>query len=73
MSAQRALSTNGNSLSADGILGPNTKNAIQQYQASHNLPQTGQLDSATLNLLNESGTTTPSTGGSSATENPTGL
>jgi hypothetical protein len=35
----------------DGILGPNTETAIQQYQVDHHLPVTGLLDSGMLSQL----------------------
>jgi peptidoglycan hydrolase-like protein with peptidoglycan-binding domain len=36
---------------ADGLLGAQTKDAIKQYQKAHGLPQTGQLDEPTRELL----------------------
>ena len=35
----------------DGILGPNTKEAIRRYQAKHGLPETGELDAVTRKAL----------------------
>jgi hypothetical protein len=35
----------------DGIMGPNTRAAIQQYQLDHDLPVTGLLDSGMLSQL----------------------
>lgn len=35
----------------DGYMGPNTSRGIRSYQASKGLPQTGRLDSATLDSL----------------------
>ena len=35
----------------DGVLGPQTRTAIRQYQAKHGLPKTGELDEATLRAL----------------------
>ncbi len=35
----------------DGYMGPNTSRGIRSYQASKGLPQTGRLDSATLESL----------------------
>jgi len=35
----------------DGIMGPNTKDAIREYQAKHGLPRTGDLDAATRKAL----------------------
>jgi phage tail tape-measure protein len=51
--AQNALNSQGyNAGSADGRMGPTTRSAIMKFQADHNLPQTGTLDSATQNALN---------------------
>jgi hypothetical protein len=35
----------------DGMLGPQTREALQQYQAKHGLPKTGELDEATRKAL----------------------
>jgi hypothetical protein len=35
----------------DGVLGPQTRVALQQYQAKHGLPTTGELDEATSKAL----------------------
>jgi peptidoglycan hydrolase-like protein with peptidoglycan-binding domain len=35
----------------DGHMGPNTQTALRDYQAAHNLPQTGKLDRATKSSL----------------------
>lgn len=53
--AQRALSANGFSVTSDGVAGPRTQSAIRQFQAKNGLPQTGQLDTATMSALNVSG------------------
>jgi len=37
--------------STDGMLGPQTRVALQQYQAKHGLPKTGELDDATRKAL----------------------
>jgi Putative peptidoglycan binding domain len=37
--------------SIDGVLGPQTKEALRRYQASHGLPATGVLDEATRQVL----------------------
>jgi phage tail tape-measure protein len=51
--AQNTLNTQGyNAGPADGRMGPNTRAAILKFQADHNLPQTGALDSPTLTALN---------------------
>jgi phage tail tape-measure protein len=51
--AQNALNSQGyNAGTADGRMGPSTRSAIMKFQADHNLPQTGTLDSATQNALN---------------------
>src|SRR5690242_16643596 len=52
MNAQTALNSQGyNAGAADGRMGPNTRAAVSKFQADHNLPSTGSLDSATLNAL----------------------
>jgi hypothetical protein len=52
MNAQTALNSQGyNAGAADGRMGPNTRAAVSKFQADHNLPATGSLDSATLNAL----------------------
>jgi hypothetical protein len=35
----------------DGVLGPQTRTALRQYQAKHGLPKTGDLDEATRRAL----------------------
>ena len=35
----------------DGIMDPRTQQAVRDYQKQQNLPQTGQLDAATLQKL----------------------
>jgi hypothetical protein len=37
--------------SIDGVLGPNTAEALRRYQAKHGLPETGELDTATQKAL----------------------
>jgi hypothetical protein len=37
--------------SMDGMLGPQTRMALQQYQAKLGLPKTGELDAATRKAL----------------------
>lgn len=50
--AQTALNSQGYNVgAADGQMGPNTRAAVSKFQADRNLPQTGSLDSATLNAL----------------------
>lgn len=39
----------------DGVWGPSTQMAVRSYQQHHNLPETAQLDSQTVNSLNLSG------------------
>jgi peptidoglycan hydrolase-like protein with peptidoglycan-binding domain len=36
----------------DGVIGPETQQALRQYQKDHNLTQTATLDSETLRSLN---------------------
>jgi hypothetical protein len=50
--AQLALNSQGyNAGAADGIMGPNTQDAIRRFQADKGLAQTGTLDGATMNAL----------------------
>lgn len=69
MGAQQALSQHGFQVTQDGIIGPKTKGAIRQFQAKNGLPETGELDSQTVDMLNQPG----SDSGSSATDQPSGL
>lgn len=50
--AQTALSDRGYDLSVDGVVGPETRTAIKRFQAENGIPQSGELDTATLNALN---------------------
>ncbi len=51
-SAQEALNAKGyDAGTADGVMGPNTKNAVRQFQQAQGLPQTGELDSQTVSAL----------------------
>ena len=51
-SAQTALNSQGYNVgNADGRMGPTTRSGLTKFQADHNLPQTGSLDSATLSAL----------------------
>jgi peptidoglycan hydrolase-like protein with peptidoglycan-binding domain len=36
----------------DGVIGPDTRRALQQYQRNHNMQQTATLDGDTLRSLN---------------------
>ncbi len=56
-----------NAGSADGVIGPQTRQAIRQFQQSHGLQVTGSLDNNTLNQL---GVTETSTGSSGVPANP---
>lgn len=50
--AQRALNARGYDAGPpDGVLGPRSRTAIQQFQTSNNLSPTGELSSATLESL----------------------
>ena len=51
MAAQQALNSNGANLKVDGKMGPNTRRALMDYQASNGLQVTGHLDSATASKL----------------------
>jgi hypothetical protein len=35
----------------DGVIGPQTRNAIAQFQSDHRLPVTGEIDSATISAM----------------------
>lgn len=51
--AQEALKMEGfNVGTVDGFIGPKTKNAIMQYQASNDLKETGNLNAETMDSLN---------------------
>jgi hypothetical protein len=50
----------------DGIVGPQTRGALRQYQQREGLPQTGRLDQQTWTLLNGG---TPQNGSSAAPAN----
>jgi peptidoglycan hydrolase-like protein with peptidoglycan-binding domain len=51
-SAQQALQGTGlNPGPIDGVVGPQTQQAVRDYQKKQNLPQTGQFDAATLQKL----------------------
>jgi peptidoglycan hydrolase-like protein with peptidoglycan-binding domain len=55
-SAQQALNDRGfNVGSVDGVWGPNTENAVRDFQRAQGLQQTGTLDQATLAALGVSG------------------
>lgn len=49
--AQEALSEKGFKVSADGVLGNQTKAALKSFQSANNLPATGKLDTQTLAAL----------------------
>lgn len=50
--AQSALSSRGYDISVDGVMGSETKNALQEFQKEQGIQETGRLDSATLRALN---------------------
>lgn len=54
----------------DGIMGPQTKSAISQYQKREGLPQTASLDQQTLSRLMSSGSSGSSSSGSTSEQNP---
>jgi peptidoglycan hydrolase-like protein with peptidoglycan-binding domain len=49
--AQSCLAQSDTSVPQDGILGPQTQQAIQTFQSQHQLPPTGALDSGTMTAL----------------------
>ncbi len=58
--AQEALDQKGFHVSADGVLGPQTKQALSKFQQQQKLQQTGELDQQTMSALglSQSGSTT---------------
>jgi hypothetical protein len=50
-SVQQSLNQRGYSVDVDGQWGPNTENAVRQFQQANGLPQTGDLNSQTLSAL----------------------
>ncbi|WP_162937559.1 peptidoglycan-binding domain-containing protein [Indioceanicola profundi] len=48
---QQALSEQGQDLDADGIWGPNTKEALRSFQEAENIDATGELDEQTVSAL----------------------
>jgi peptidoglycan hydrolase-like protein with peptidoglycan-binding domain len=48
---QRALNSNGANLAVDGLYGPATTQAVQNFQQRQRLPVTGEADSRTLEAL----------------------
>lgn len=52
---QEALDSTGANLRIDGVWGPNTEQALKNYQETHNLPVTGRLDHATMMRLDPIG------------------
>ncbi len=53
MDAQQALVSQGFPLVIDGAVGPNTTQAIRQYQSRNGLPSTGTLDPDTMRSLKQ--------------------
>lgn len=56
----------------DGIMGPKTKSALQQFQQQNNLSVTGRIDQRTLAALNVSGTEGTQAGSTPGTGTTTG-
>src|SRR3546814_10744454 len=50
---QEALSEQGMTVTADGVLDEETRAAIRKYQSQHHLPVTGEPDQATLDKRSE--------------------
>ncbi|MCB0348367.1 MAG: peptidoglycan-binding protein [Bdellovibrionales bacterium] len=50
-STQAALKDEGYNVKVDGILGPNTRTAIRQFQTDRELSVTGNINSETLSAL----------------------
>lgn len=53
--AQRALNDHGFAVAVDGRFGPNTEQALRDFQRQQGLAQTGQLDSSTRSALGVNG------------------
>jgi peptidoglycan hydrolase-like protein with peptidoglycan-binding domain len=49
--AQEALNTHGAKLTADGVMGPKTRAALEAFQKAHGLKVSGRLDQATEKAL----------------------
>ena len=49
--AQILLAGFGFPLDMDGVVGPETRKAIKEFQRRRKLPRTGELDAATLKAL----------------------
>jgi peptidoglycan hydrolase-like protein with peptidoglycan-binding domain len=67
--AQQALDQKGFHVNADGILGPQTKQAVKKFQEQQKLQQTGELDQQTMSALGvgQSNEATTGRGGNSQT------
>lgn len=48
---QAALSSRGYDLQVDGVMGPNTKNALTRFQRDQGIPETGRMDTRTVRAL----------------------
>lgn len=53
--AQAALKKNGENVRVDGIVGPQTQEAVRDFQQKNGIEASGQLDQQTLQKLNVSG------------------
>ncbi len=64
---QQALSQRGYNVGAvDGVMGPQTRSALSEFQRSNNISTTGRLDQRTMQALNASADTRTGTGGTAA-------
>lgn len=71
--AQQSLRQEGHSLSVDGIWGPQTAQAVRQFQQENGLDVTGSLDSETLAALDvdaNANASTDSNAAGNASSNP---
>lgn len=57
----------------DGIWGPGTHQAVQNFQQAHNLPGNGELDQQTLAALGMPGGSSGMMGGNSGTNSQSGM
>jgi len=70
--AQQALNDRGYSVGAvDGVYGPNTEQAVRDFQRAQGLDQTGQLDARTLAALNVPNNASTASSGMNTHANPT--
>ena len=70
--AQQKLADQGFDVKADGKMGPNTKQAIRDFQSQNSIPETGRLDQKTLAALGVSSGASGTSGAGSSQQPPSG-